>query len=112
MKNCLENLLHHRAIPVVNENDAVAITALVFTDNGELAGLVASQLGVDAVVILAGVRGVVVGDFRDPTAPIVEKIDLATSSTFKKFVTNDCSVSGHGGMHTKFRIAGRLAAQG
>ena len=41
MKNCLTGLLNHQVIPIVNENDAVAVTELMFTDNDELASLVA-----------------------------------------------------------------------
>ena len=42
MRNCLEVVLQHQVIPVVNENDVVSVTELMFTDNDELAGLIAS----------------------------------------------------------------------
>ena len=37
MKNCLEILLQHQVVPVINENDVVSVTELMFTDNDELA---------------------------------------------------------------------------
>src|ERR1700712_3441477 len=66
MKNCLEILLQHQVIPVVNENDVVSVTELMFTDNDELAGLIAAQLDADALIILTNVDGIFTGDPRLP----------------------------------------------
>ncbi len=112
MKNCLENLLQDNVIPVVNENDVIAITELIFTDNDELAGLIASQLDADAVIILTSVNGVFDGNPNDPKSQIIPEIDFSKSPSFKKYITNDKSASGRGGMHTKFGIAKKLATQG
>ena len=112
MKNCLENLLQDNVVPVVNENDVIAITELIFTDNDELAGLIASQLNADAVIILTSVDGVLDGNPNDPKSQVIPEIDFAKSSSFEKHITNDKSASGRGGMHTKFGIAKKLAAQG
>jgi len=112
MKNCLENLLQDNVIPVVNENDVIAITELIFTDNDELAGLVASQLNADAVIILTSVDGVLDGNPNDPKSKVISEIDFAKNFSFEKYITADKSVSGRGGMHTKFGIAKKLAAQG
>jgi len=112
MKNCLENLLQDNVIPVVNENDVIAITELIFTDNDELAGLIASQLNADAVIILTSVDGVLDGNPNDPKSQVISEIDFAKSPSFEKHITNDKSASGRGGMHTKFGIAKKLAAQG
>jgi len=112
MKNCLENLLQDNVIPVVNENDVIAITELIFTDNDELAGLIASQLNADAVIILTSVDGVLDGNPNDPKSQVIFEIDFAKSPSFEKHITNNKSASGRGGMHTKFGIAKKLAAQG
>jgi len=106
MKNCLENLLRNNVVPVVNENDVVAISELVFTDNDELAGLVASQLNADAVIILTGVDGVL-ADSR-----VIREIGFAQIASFRKYITKDKSSFGRGGMRTKFDIAKKLSAQG
>ncbi len=111
MKNCLENLLASGVVPVVNENDVIAVTELIFTDNDELAGLLASQLDADAVFILTSVEGVVKGDPKDPQAEVIPEIDPSDDS-FSRHITSDRSLSGRGGMHTKFGIAKRLATQG
>ena len=112
MKNCLENLLQDRVIPIVNENDVVAVTELIFTDNDELAGLVASQLDADAVIILTSVDGVLDGDPKDPAAKTIPEIDFSREVSFEKYITKERSKSGRGGMQTKFAIAKKLARQG
>ena len=53
-----ETLLHKNVISIVNENDSVAIDELMFTDNDELAGLIASLLNADKLIILSSVKGV------------------------------------------------------
>jgi len=112
MKNCFENLLQDNVIPVVNENDVIAITELIFTDNDELAGLIASQLNADAVIILTSVDGVFDGNPNNPKSQVISEIDFAKYSLFEKYITADKSAFGRGGMYTKFGIAKKLATQG
>jgi glutamate 5-kinase len=40
------------SIPVVNENDAISVSELIFTDNDELSGLIASMMDVDALLYI------------------------------------------------------------
>jgi len=112
MRTCLENLLKSGVVPVVNENDVVATTELLFTDNDELAGLVASQLNADAVVILTSVEGFLTGDPRDATSCVVPEIDFNRIVSYKKYVVPDKTALGRGGMLTKFGIAQKLTLQG
>ena len=106
MKNCFENLLQDKIIPIVNENDVVAISELVFTDNDELAELVATQLRVDVVVILTSVDGVLVG------GRTISEINLSNAVSFKKHITPERSAGGRGGMRTKFSVSLKLAKRG
>jgi len=112
MKNCFENLLRDNVVPVVNENDVIAITELIFTDNDELAGLIASQINADAVLLLTSVDGVLNGDPDSAESKVIPEIDFAKSSLFEKYITSGKSATGRGGMHTKFNIAKKLAKQG
>jgi len=112
MKNCLENLLRDNVIPVVNENDVVAVAELLFTDNDELAGLIASQLSADAVIILTSVDGVLTGDPKDPGTTVVPEINVSDIASFQKYITSEKTGSGRGGMRTKFSVAEKLAAEG
>lgn len=106
MKNCFENLLHDKVIPIVNENDVVAIAELVFTDNDELAGLVAAQLCVDAVIVETSVDGVLLSGRAIP------EIRESNAASFRKHVTTERSRGGRGGMGTKFNVAMKLMRLG
>src|ERR1700733_5256594 len=75
MRNCLEILLQHQVIPVVNENDVVSVTELMFTDNDELAGLIASMLNAQALIILSNVDGLYDGDPKAAGSKVIEEID-------------------------------------
>ncbi|MGI4734325.1 MAG: glutamate 5-kinase, partial [Janthinobacterium lividum] len=71
MKNCFQELLQQNVIPIVNENDVISVTELMFTDNDELAGLVASMLNADALLILSNVDGIFDGDPSRPEARVI-----------------------------------------
>src|ERR1700748_2866322 len=88
MKNCLKILLQHHVIPVVNENDVVSVTELMFTDNDELAGLIASMLNAQALIILSNVDGLYDGNPKLPGAKLIEQIE-GSLSNFAAFVSAD-----------------------
>ena len=50
-KHCMEVMLENRVIPIVNENDTISVTELMFTDNDELSGLIATMMDMDALII-------------------------------------------------------------
>jgi len=112
MKTCFENLLNSGVIPVVNENDVVATTELLFTDNDELAGLVASQINADAVIILTSVEGFLTGDPKDKNSKTIPEIDFNNIANYQKYISPDKTAFGRGGMLTKFNIAKKLTLQG
>ena len=111
MKNCFQELLQQNVIPIVNENDVVSVTELMFTDNDELAGLVASMLDADALLILSNVDGIFDGDPAQPGAQVIRRIAPADTS-FAEFVTATRSQFGRGGMLTKCSIAHKVAGLG
>lgn len=111
MKNCLSVLLDNDIVPIINENDAVSVTALMFTDNDELAGLVAGMMNTEALFILSNVDGVYTGPPTDPGAVLLERID-ADSGDLSAYVTTQKSNFGRGGMLTKGRVARNTAAAG
>src|SRR5580698_10090588 len=87
MKNCLELLLQHQVIPVVNENDVVSVTELMFTDNDELAGLIASMLNAQALIVLSNVDGIYNGDPKLSGSSVINEIDGAEVD-FSSFISS------------------------
>lgn len=111
MKNCLEILLQHHVVPIVNENDVVSVTELMFTDNDELAGLIASMLNAQALILLTNVDGIYDGapDLKDSS--IIDEVN-DTGIDFSSFVTSGRSQFGRGGMITKSHMAQKTAGLG
>ncbi|MGZ3844830.1 MAG: glutamate 5-kinase, partial [Flavisolibacter sp.] len=110
MKSCLEILLQKKVIPIVNENDVVAVTELMFTDNDELAGLIASMLGAEALLILSNVDGIYDGDPKLPGSRVLEQLDA--EKDLSTFVTAGKSTFGRGGMLTKAAMAQKISRLG
>ena len=110
-KNCMQVMLDAGIIPIVNENDTVAIQELMFTDNDELASLIASMMGVDALFILSNVDGVFTGDPADPASRLIREID-PTDDSILEYIGEKKSANGRGGMKTKFSVARKIASQG
>lgn len=109
MRTCFEALLAQKIVPIVNENDAVSVTELMFTDNDELSGLIASMLQVDAHIILSNVDGLF--DTQTEGNPVIEEIDPG-SKNFSQYIRPGKSEFGRGGMLTKCTIAHKLSRLG
>ena len=110
MKNCFTVLLNHGIIPIVNENDVVAVTELMFTDNDELAALVATMLNVDCLIILTSVDGISRTDESGNTY-LIETIEPGDKS-YEKHIMSGKSLFGKGGMLTKTVMARKVAESG
>lgn len=77
-RHTMEHLLAHGVVPVVNENDSVAIDELKFGDNDRLSALVAGLMDADLLIILSDVDGVFDEDPRlgeSRLREVVENID-------------------------------------
>lgn len=111
IRNCLHTLLEHNIIPIINENDVVSVTELMFTDNDELAGLISSMMGVDAMVILSNVDGIFNGDPSDKNSKVIPVIDDEMMN-ISKYISTTKSNFGRGGMITKFSMAKKVADSG
>jgi glutamate 5-kinase len=111
MKNCFNTLLENGVIPIVNENDTISVTELMFTDNDELSGLIASMVSSEALIILSDVSGVYNGYPGNKDSELISKIGIDENSPGKS-ISEENSTLGRGGMLTKFRIAKKLANSG
>lgn len=111
MKNCLQVLLQNKIIPIVNENDVVSITELMFTDNDELAGLVTNMINADALLLLSNIEGVYSGDPEAPESRLIAEIK-GDEIDFAEIISSKKSQFGRGGMITKCNMAAKIAASG
>lgn len=109
-RNCMMVMLAHGVIPVVNENDTVSVTELMFTDNDELSGLVSAMMDCDALVILSNIDGIYDGDPKDPASKVITRI--SPGEDFSRFILTSRSGFGRGGMTTKYNIARKVADEG
>ena len=109
-KNCMGVMLENKVIPIMNENDTIAVTELMFTDNDELSGMIAAMMNVEALVILSNINGIYDGSPNDPGAQVVREIDL--SKDISEYIQTSKSTFGRGGMLTKYRIARKVAGEG
>jgi len=109
MQTCFSSLLNQNIIPVVNENDAVSVTELMFTDNDELSGLIASMMDVEGYIILSHVDGLF--DLSKGDGSVISEIDPATKH-FHQYISPGKSEFGRGGMLTKCHIAHKLSRLG
>jgi glutamate 5-kinase len=111
MRGCIDALLTAGIIPIVNENDVVSITELMFTDNDELAGLLAAMVNADMLCLLSTVPGVFDGDPDDPATQCIQTWD-ESSHQIDDIVLRGTSALGRGGMHSKLTIARKTARLG
>lgn len=111
-KHCMEVMIENGVIPIVNENDTASVTELMFTDNDELSGLIASMMGAKALIILSNVDGVYDGDPSDPSSKVITHIASGTQLDSDSFIQKSKSTFGRGGMGTKYRIAQKVADEG
>jgi glutamate 5-kinase len=111
MRGCIDGLLTAGIVPIVNENDVVAITELMFTDNDELAGLLAGMVKADLLCLLSTVPGVYDGDPEDPATGVIGTWDDDRYQA-DDVVLRGASALGRGGMHSKLDIARKTARLG
>ena len=117
-RNTLETLLARGIVPIVNENDTVAIEEIRLEGDGRgandhLATLVTQMIGADLLILLTDSDGL---HTRDPhrhadarRIPVVENLD---DESVRKAVGRRISVSGTGGMASKIHAARVLSASG
>lgn len=111
MKSCLNALLADNIVPIINENDVISISELMFTDNDELAGLLASMIKADALLIMSNVAGVLNGHPNDEKSQVITSIKADDKSVVALISPNRSSF-GRGGMYTKIKFAQKAAAVG
>ncbi len=102
----IDALLAHDCVPIINENDTVAIDEIRFGDNDQLAAMVSTLVGADLLVLLTDVEGLLDADNqRIRTVPEI----AAVQSLIRPHVGGGLS---SGGMESKLDAANRASTRG
>lgn len=105
LMNCFEKLFEYDAIPIVNENDSVAVEEIVYGDNDNLSANVAKLLHADALVILTDIDGLFSANpHENPEATLIPYVETITEEILAAAVPCE-SKQGTGGMVTKLHAA-------
>ena len=111
MINCYEGLLAEGVIPIANEDDATSVSHSMFTDNDELASLIAELINADILIILTDTDGLFNGHPDDEHTKIIREV--AVDDNLDHFIqeSGKGEGEGRGGMKSKLRIAQGTAAK-
>lgn len=109
-KRCISTMLSNGVIPIVNENDTVCLTELMFTDNDELSGLIAEMMKAETLVLLTNVDGIFNGDPKDPNTRIIPSVYY--DRDISEYASDEKSSNGRGGMASKAKTAHEIANKG
>ncbi len=110
-RSCMGVMLDNGVVPIINENDTISVTELMFTDNDELSGMVATMMDADALIILSNIDGIYSGDPSDPQSQVIRRVD-GDVADLSQYISTKRSEFGRGGMLTKCRIACKVADEG
>lgn len=111
MINCYEGLMAEGVIPIANEDDAVSVTRSMFSDNDELASLVAELIQADMMIMLTDIDGLYTGHPEDDGSEVIK--DVKIHQNVEQYIqeNNKGEAEGRGGMGSKLKIAKGAAAK-
>jgi glutamate 5-kinase len=104
-RNALHALLQYGVIPVINENDTVAVDEIKLGDNDSLSALVAGLVDAELLILLSDIEGLFTADPRkDPGARLIRDVTEITPE-IEALAGGAGSKLGTGGMATKLQAA-------
>jgi len=111
-KNTILTILSFKVIPIINENDTVAVDEIKFGDNDTLSAMVADLVEADLLVILSDVKGLYDADPKlNPSAKLIPLVKNITPE-IETMAGDSKSATGVGGMTTKIRAAKKVSLAG
>jgi len=111
-RHTISTLLGLGVIPVINENDTVAVEEIKFGDNDNLSALVASLVGADLLINLSDTEGLYTGDPKcDENVSLIAQVDRLTPE-LEEIAGGAGSEVGSGGMITKLQAARTSTSSG
>jgi glutamate 5-kinase len=108
-KETLNKLLEFNVVPIINENDAIAVEEIVFGDNDFLAAHVSLLTDANLLIILSTAGGLYTDDPSNPDAKLIEEIKVDVDQALN-FAKSSKSKFGSGGMRSKLEAA-KIATQ-
>ena len=105
-------LMAANALPVVNENDTVAVEEIRMGDNDVLSSLVADMIQAELLIILSDVEGVLTGDPRKRADARLIPLITDPEAEMRGLVAESAGPLGSGGMATKLQAARQAARAG
>ena len=111
-RNTLYTLLSWQVVPIINENDTVAIESIKFGDNDNLAAMIALLMDADILIILSDIDGLYAKDPRsNPDAELIPTV-TAFNKSLEKIAGDIPGSLGTGGMLSKIKAAKKVTAAG
>ncbi len=107
---CMTVMLENGVLPIVNENDTVSVTELMFTDNDELSGLIARMMHADTLILLSNIDGIYTGQPDDTASQLIRYVEPGTD--LSQYIQTEKSAFGRGGMHSKYTTASKISQDG
>ena len=107
---CMKVMLENDVLPIINENDTVSVTELMFTDNDELSGLIAQMMNAETLILLSNIDGIFTTHPDDPAAQLIREV--APGRDLSEYIQPEKSAFGRGGMHSKYTTATKVSQAG
>lgn len=109
MVNCYNGLLTEGVIPIANEDDTVSVTKSMFSDNDEMASLIAELLDADKLIILTDIDGVYSGHPEEDASELIEEVKHDDNLDRYMQENTKGEGEGRGGMKSKLNMAQKSA---
>lgn len=111
-RNTIYTLLSWKVVPIINENDTVAVEEIKLGDNDNLAAMISLLMDADVLVTLTDIEGLYTKDPRsNPDAELIPVVGSIKKS-IEKMAGSIPGALGTGGMLTKIRAAKKVTAAG
>ncbi len=111
-QNTLTALLRMNVVPIINENDTVAVEEIKFGDNDHLSALTVELIKADLLLLLTDVAGVLTTTDAGKPARVIPFVTHDTWSVVWRMVGGATNTHGTGGMHSKLQAAHNVVAFG
>jgi glutamate 5-kinase len=112
IRNTLSQLLEWGVIPIINENDTVAVEEIKFGDNDNLAAMMANVIEADILVNLTNTEGLYDRNPQDQKRAKLIKLVPEITADIEEAATADADPTGTGGMKSKVLAAKKVTACG